>query len=88
MTTLFRPGWSSRTFADLGLGMREFPPRLPQQPVFYPVATMEYAAQIGRDWNTRDENSGYAGFVTQFAVPTSYLEKFEQRTVGSSPHVE
>jgi hypothetical protein len=88
MTTLFRPVGLQELSLIWDSGMREFPPRLPQQPIFYPVATMEYAAQIGRDWNTRDENSGYAGFVTQFAVPTSYLQKYEQRTVGSSSHVE
>jgi hypothetical protein len=64
--------------------MQEFPPRLPHQPIFYPVATKEYAVQIARDWNSRDKSSGFAGFVTQFAVPTSYLENFEPRTVGSS----
>ncbi len=68
--------------------MREFPPRLPHQPIFYPVATKEYAVQIARDWNPRDKSSGFAGLVTQFGVPTSYLEKFEPRTVGSSSHVE
>jgi hypothetical protein len=68
--------------------MREFPPRLPHQPIFYPVANSEYATQMARDWNTRDESSGFAGFVTQFGVPTSYLEKFEPHTVGSSVHVE
>ncbi|SRR6266700_4403213 len=88
MTTLFRPVglhelsliWDSR--------MREFPPRLPHQPIFYPVTTSEYATQIARDWNTRDEASGFAGFVTQFTVPESYLGKFEPHTVGSSLHLE
>jgi hypothetical protein len=88
MTTLFRPIglhelaliWDSR--------MREFPPRLPHQPIFYPVANFEYAMQIARGWNTKDESSGFAGFVTRFAVPTSYLARFEPHTVGSSLHVE
>lgn len=30
---------------------REFPPRLPLQPIFYPVLEHEYAVQIARDWN-------------------------------------
>ena len=33
-------------------GFSEFPPRLPEQLIFYPVLTEEYAAQIARDWNT------------------------------------
>lgn len=68
--------------------MREFPPRLPHQPIFYPVANMEYATQIARDWNTQDESSGFAGFVTQFALMPPYLQDFEPHTVGSSSHVE
>jgi hypothetical protein len=68
--------------------MRAFPPRLAHQPIFYPVATLEYAVQIARDWNPRDQASGFSGFVTEFAVPDDYLRKFEPRTVGSSLHVE
>lgn len=30
-----------------------FPPRLPHQPIFYPVLNFQYAAQIARDWNTK-----------------------------------
>lgn len=68
--------------------MREFPPRLPQQPIFYPVANIDYATQIARDWNTRDQASGFAGYVTQFQVPKAWLLQFEPRTVGASTHVE
>ena len=32
-------------------GMRAFPPRLPDQPIFYPVLTEDYAIKIARDWN-------------------------------------
>lgn len=45
-------------------GWREFPPRLPEQPIFYPVLNEEYAVQIAHDWNV--PASG-AGFVTRFA---------------------
>jgi hypothetical protein len=66
--------------------MREFPPRLPQQPIFYPIANIEYATQIGRDWNTKD--SSFAGYVTKFNVANSYLANFELHKVGSAAHVE
>jgi hypothetical protein len=33
--------------------MRAFPPRLPEQPIFYPVTNEEYARQIARYWNTK-----------------------------------
>jgi hypothetical protein len=87
-TTLFRPVGLRELALIWDSGMREFPPRLPHQPIFYPVANVEYATQIARDWNTKDEGSGFAGYVTQFAVPTSYLERFTPHTVGSSSHVE
>jgi len=32
-------------------GWREWPPRLPEQPIFYPVLNEEYAARIARDWD-------------------------------------
>ena len=68
--------------------MREFPPRLVHQPIFYPVVNLEYARQIARDWNTPDKNSGFAGFVTQFEVSSTYLSKFDLRTAGSAAHRE
>ena len=88
MTTLFRPVGLHELCLVWDSGMREFPPRLPHQPIFYPVANVEYAAQIARDWNTKDENSGFAGYVTQLAMTESYLANFEPHTVGSSIHVE
>ncbi len=68
--------------------MREFPLRLPSQPIFYPVANITYARQIARDWNVADDRSGFAGFVTSFDVEKSYLAKFEPHLVGSSGHIE
>lgn len=68
--------------------MREFPPRLPHQPIFYPVTTAEYARQIARDWNAGDEKSGFAGFVTEFVVDNGYIAKFAPHVVGASQHQE
>jgi hypothetical protein len=60
-----------------------FPPRLPEQPFFYPVLNDAYAIQIARDWNANDLQSGYAGFVTRFAVEAEYLSRFAERVVGA-----
>ena len=68
--------------------MREFPPRLSHQPIFYPVVNIGYARQVARDWNVGDANSAFAGFVTAFDVENSYLSSFEPHTVGSSEHLE
>ncbi len=88
MTTLFRPVGLHELALIWDSGMREFPPRLTHQPIFYPVANIDYAVQIARDWNTKDETSGFSGYVTQFAVPESFLASFEPHTVGSAKHVE
>jgi hypothetical protein len=62
------------------------PPRLPHQPIFYPVANREYATQIARDWNTK--HSSFAGYVTRFSVDDPHLAQYEPHTVGSATHVE
>lgn len=68
-------------------GMTEFPPRLPEQPIFYPVLNRKYACQIAREWNTKSA-PGYAGFVTEFDVEDEYASKFEAKTVGAFVHKE
>jgi hypothetical protein len=67
-------------------GMRAFPPRLADQPFFYPVLDAEYAEQIARDWNTKEEP--FAGYVLRFEIPDDYAAAFEVHTVGSSSHRE
>jgi len=66
-------------------GDHAFPPRLPEQPIFYPVLNETYAAQIARDWNARD---GRRGYVTRFAVRADFLRGYEVQTVGSAIHQE
>lgn len=88
VTTLFRPVGLSELALICDSGMCEFPPRLPHQPIFYPVTNIDYARQIARDWNTLDEKSGFSGFVTVFEVDNDYLSHFEKHIVGSSNHEE
>ncbi|BDI29599.1 hypothetical protein CCAX7_16500 [Capsulimonas corticalis] len=85
---LFRPVGVKELELIRESGFRAFPPRLSFQPIFYPVLNEEYAAQIARDWNTRDEASGYAGYVTRFQVDSEYLARYEAQIVGGSQHAE
>ena len=62
-TVLYRPVGQREYELIEATGFRRFPPRLAEQPFFYPVANKEYAAQIARDWNTKDEASGWIGYV-------------------------
>jgi hypothetical protein len=65
--------------------MRAFPPRLPEQPIFYPVTTEDYAVKIARDWNV--PASG-AGFVTRFEVLKSFLDNYDVQEAGGRAHCE
>ena len=56
-------------------GMKAFPARLPQQPIFYPVLQLDYARQTASGWNI--ENGQFAGYVTQFKVDDEYIGQFE-----------
>jgi hypothetical protein len=87
-TKLYRPLGLHELELLWDSGMREFPKRLVQEPIFYPVVKLDYARQIARDWNAPDEKSGFAGFVTQFDVSSTYLSKFELHTAGSAAHRE
>jgi len=84
-TTLYRPTGEKELALIRATGFRAFPPRLPEQPIFYPVLNEEYATQIAQDWNTRDGGTGY---VLRFQVESSYLAQFPVQTAGARIHRE
>jgi hypothetical protein len=86
-TVLYRPVGSKELALIEQSGFTEFPPRLPEQPIFYPVLNEEYAVQIARDWNAKF-NEDKVGFVTKFKVRKDFLDRFERRVVGGSVHEE
>lgn len=83
--TLFRPVGPKELALIEQSGWKAFPPRLPDQPIFYPVMNEEYAIQIARDWNV--PASGF-GYVTRFAVDADYLRRFTEQVVGGNMHRE
>ncbi len=83
---LYRPVGPKELELIAQSGYEAFPPRLPDQPIFYPVLNFEYAVQIARDWNSKGVQG--AGFVTRFEVEQSYAGQFEVHTVGSRIHQE
>lgn len=82
---LYRPVGLKELELIFGSGMKTFPPRLPEQPIFYPVLNQPYAEQIARDWNAKGTE---AGFVLEFEVDQEYLARFERRVVGGKEHEE
>jgi hypothetical protein len=86
--SLFRPVGLREMGRIIEADATGFPPRRPEQPIFYPVLNFEYAEQIASRWNTKDPNSGFVGFVTQFHVDADYVARFEERVVGARIHRE
>ena len=84
--TLYRPVGSNELALIEQSGFAAFPPRLPEQPIFYPVVNEEYAAQIARDWNTKSGDG--VGYVTRFSVRADYLSRYERQIVGGRTHEE
>lgn len=86
--TLFRPTGPKEVALIRESGWKAFPARLPEQPIFYPVLNEEYAAQIARDWNAKNADTGYMGYVTRFQVRADFLSRYSVQTVGNSTHQE
>src|SRR3954468_23954450 len=79
--TLYRPVGPKELELIERSEYREFPPRLPEQPIFYPVLNEEYATDISRKWNVRDYGAGY---VTRFRVRNEFLAQYPVQIVGDS----
>ena len=69
-------------------GWKAFPPRLPEQPIFYPVLNFAYAERIARDWNSTRADTGYRGYVTEFDVADAVAGRYAPQIVGASMHAE
>ena len=85
---LFRPVGQRELELIEATGMRAFPPRLPDQPIFYPVTTVEYARLIAADWNVRDAFSGNVGVVLRFRLHKDFLDSHPPREAGGRDLVE
>ena len=84
---LYRPVGTKELELIKGTGYREFPPRLPEQPIFYPVLNEQYATEIASKWNVK-YNDDHKGYVTKFEVDDTYCSKFEVHCVGAGHHKE
>jgi len=84
-TTLFRPVGPAELALIEKSGWKAFPPRLPDQPIFYPVLNEGYAIQIARDWNVPASGSGY---VTRFEIDSAFVARYPKKIVGGRVHEE
>lgn len=85
---LFRPVGQAELNLIIKSDYREYPPRLPEQPIFYPVLNEKYAREIAEKWNKKSADSDYAGYVTTFEIDDDFIAKYDIQTVGASYHRE
>ncbi len=83
--TLWRPTGPEELALVEASGWRRWPPRLPEQAIFYPVLNEDYATSIARDWNVKASGSG---FVTRFEVRKHFLDRYEVHQVGGQTILE
>ncbi|MEV6659363.1 ADP-ribosylation/crystallin J1 [Nocardia fluminea] len=84
-TVLWRPTGPAELARVAESGWRTWPPRLPDQPIFYPVLNEAYAVLIARDWNVPASGAGY---VTRFEVRTDYLDNYDVQQAGGRDILE
>jgi len=83
--TLYRPTGPKELELVEASNYKRWPPRLPEQPIFYPVTNEDYAVQISREWNVPECG---AGFVTRFEVKAEFMSRYPIQKVGGGNHTE
>ena len=85
--TMYRPVGKNELALIEESDFTAYPPRLPDQPIFYPVLNEGYARQIAKTWNSR-LNDDKEGYVTRFKVKKSVSDKYQPEIVGGKEHEE
>ena len=83
--TLYRPTGPEEMELLRAGEFRRWPPRLPEQPIFYPVTNEQYAIEIAQRWNITDSGVGY---VTRFQVREEFMQRYAIQKVGGAHHTE
>ncbi len=83
--TVYRPTGPKELALVEESGFTRWPPRLPEQPIFYPVTNERYAVEIATQWNVKESGVGY---VTRFEVKKTFMDQYDIQTVGAFHHTE
>jgi hypothetical protein len=83
--TLWRPCGPAELELVRESGWTAWPPRLPDQPIFYPVLNEDYAVKIARDWNAPRDGVGY---VTRFELDRTFAERYPIQQAGGETILE
>lgn len=85
---LFRPTGAAELALVAAAGWRAWPPRLPEQPIFYPVLSFDHAEKIARDWNSTRSAPDNLGYVTRFEVDDAVAGRYPVQEAGGRAHRE
>lgn len=80
----FRPTGQKELDLVAASGYTQWPPRLPDQDIFYPVTNEAYAIALTQ-WNITDFGAGY---VTRFWVKQSFMDRYPIQKVGGANATE
>ncbi len=83
--TLWRPTGPEELALVEASEWTAWPPRLPEQPIFYPVLNEDYAIRIARDWNVAASGAGY---VTRFEIDADFAARYPVRRAGGQTILE
>jgi hypothetical protein len=85
---LYRPTGLTEICLVRDADWKAWPPRLPDQPIFYPVTTFAYAEKIARDWNSKGPAPHDIGFVTEFDIVETFAAQYPVQLAGGREHAE
>jgi len=85
---LYRPTGQAELDLVEAAGWQAWPPRLPDQPIFYPVLSFDYAEKIARDWNSVEAPPNNIGYVTEFEIDDATADRYPSQVAGGNEHLE
>ena len=85
LITLYRPTGQNELLLIQESHCKRWPPRLSEQPFFYPVTNEKYAMEIAKNWNAAQNG---VGCVARFQVRKAFMDRCQLQKVGASYHTE
>jgi len=85
VTTLYRPVGTTE-LAYSGFAVSQVSGKPAAAADLLSVLSEEHATRIARDWNTKDEASGFAGYILRFKLRGEFLSPYKLHRVGSAQH--
>lgn len=79
--TIVRPARTKERELIVQSSWRKFSPRLPDQPIFYPVTKQQFADMTARDWNVK-HNDDHRRYVIRFEIKADAANICERQVVG------